>query len=168
MGGLKFSRFSACQIDGPYGPLRVRKMFNQVEGNVPVPEVGEDQVMVRVVVAGINPVETYIREGGSAFYSSFVIFPLACRAVQQVARTPLHTRHRCCWLRSPDRQEGAQHQGSQLLMNNICQRLSSGGGQSVCFWQQQPQQQLRLICPGLYFLSCCSSTSLFFISNEFV
>jgi len=35
----------------------------QVEGNVPVPEVGEDQVMVRVVVAGINPVETYIREG---------------------------------------------------------------------------------------------------------
>ena len=39
-------------------------MFNQVEGNVPVPEVGEDQVMVRVVVAGINPVETYIREGG--------------------------------------------------------------------------------------------------------
>ena len=31
--------------------------------NVPVPEVGEEQVMVRVVVAGINPVETYIREG---------------------------------------------------------------------------------------------------------
>ena len=67
MGDLKFSRFFACQIDGPYGPLRVREMFNQVEGNVPVPEVGEDQVMVRVVVAGINPVETYIREGGSAF-----------------------------------------------------------------------------------------------------
>ena len=93
-------------------------MFNQVEGNVPVPEVGEDQVMVRVVVAGINPVETYIREGGSAFYSSFLIFSLAFRAVQQVARTPLHTRHRCCWLRSPDRQEGAQHQGSQLLMKD--------------------------------------------------
>ena len=46
---------------------RVREVLNQVEGNVPVPEVGEDQVMVRVVVAGINPVETYIREGGSAF-----------------------------------------------------------------------------------------------------
>merc|ERR1719500_692892 len=35
----------------------------QVEAHVPVPEVGEEQVMVRVVVAGINPVETYIREG---------------------------------------------------------------------------------------------------------
>jgi len=35
----------------------------QVDLNVPVPEVGEEQVMVRVVVAGINPVETYIREG---------------------------------------------------------------------------------------------------------
>ena len=57
-------------------------MLNQVEGNVPVPEVGEDQVMVRVVVAGINPVETYIREGGSAFSCSVLIFPLACRAVQ--------------------------------------------------------------------------------------
>jgi len=34
-----------------------------VDLNVPVPEVGEEQVMVRVVVAGINPVETYIREG---------------------------------------------------------------------------------------------------------
>ena len=147
---------------------RVREMLNQVEGNVPVPEVGEDQVMVRVVVAGINPVETYIREGGSAFSWAFLIFPLACRAVQQVARTPLHTRHRCCWLRSSDRKEGAQHQGSQLLMKNIWQRLSSGGGQSVCFWQQQSQQQLRLICPGLYFLSCCASTFLFCISNDLV
>lgn len=35
----------------------------QVENNVAVPEVGPDQVMVRVIVAGINPVETYIREG---------------------------------------------------------------------------------------------------------
>jgi len=35
----------------------------QVEAHVPVPEVGEEQVMVRVIVAGINPVETYIREG---------------------------------------------------------------------------------------------------------
>ena len=39
----------------------------QVDLNVPVPEVGEEQVMVRVVVAGINPVETYIREGGRIF-----------------------------------------------------------------------------------------------------
>ena len=35
----------------------------QVDTNVPVPEVGDDQVLVRVVFAGVNPVETYIREG---------------------------------------------------------------------------------------------------------
>ena len=37
---------------------------------MPVPEVGEEQVMVRVVVAGINPVETYIREGEMNFEST--------------------------------------------------------------------------------------------------
>ena len=42
----------------------------QVDLNVPVPEVGEEQVMVRVVVAGINPVETYIREGTIHFEST--------------------------------------------------------------------------------------------------
>ena len=42
----------------------------QVDLNVPVPEVGEEQVMVRVVVAGINPVETYIREGKIYFEST--------------------------------------------------------------------------------------------------
>ena len=42
----------------------------QVDLNVPVPEVGEEQVMVRVVVAGINPVETYIREGEMTFEST--------------------------------------------------------------------------------------------------
>ena len=46
----------------------------QVEGNVPVPEVGEEQVMVRVVVAGINPVETYIREGGTVFWINQHLF----------------------------------------------------------------------------------------------
>eukprot|EP00092_Neocalanus_flemingeri_P013138 GFUD01014157.1.p1 GENE.GFUD01014157.1~~GFUD01014157.1.p1 ORF type:complete len:422 (-),score=80.32 GFUD01014157.1:383-1648(-) len=35
----------------------------QVDTNVPVPEVGDDQVLVRVIYAGVNPVETYIREG---------------------------------------------------------------------------------------------------------
>merc|ERR1719431_1013467 len=35
----------------------------QVDSQVPIPEVGDDQVMVRVIFAGINPVETYIREG---------------------------------------------------------------------------------------------------------
>ena len=35
----------------------------QVENDVVIPEVGDDQVLVRVVYAGVNPVETYIREG---------------------------------------------------------------------------------------------------------
>ena len=35
----------------------------EVESNVPVPELNPDQVLVRVVYAGVNPVETYIREG---------------------------------------------------------------------------------------------------------
>merc|ERR1712142_75233 len=35
----------------------------QVDANVPVPEVGDDQVLIRVMFAGVNPVETYIREG---------------------------------------------------------------------------------------------------------
>jgi len=35
----------------------------QADTDVPVPEVGEDQVLVRVIYAGVNPVETYIREG---------------------------------------------------------------------------------------------------------
>lgn len=33
----------------------------QADTDVPVPEVGEDQVLVRVIYAGVNPVETYIR-----------------------------------------------------------------------------------------------------------
>eukprot|EP00090_Calanus_glacialis_P022019 TRINITY_DN33971_c0_g1_i1.p1 TRINITY_DN33971_c0_g1~~TRINITY_DN33971_c0_g1_i1.p1 ORF type:complete len:411 (-),score=114.99 TRINITY_DN33971_c0_g1_i1:260-1492(-) len=35
----------------------------QVDTNVPFPDVGDDQVLVRVIFAGVNPVETYIREG---------------------------------------------------------------------------------------------------------
>ena len=35
----------------------------EVETEVAVPEPEEDQVLVRVVCAGVNPVETYIREG---------------------------------------------------------------------------------------------------------
>merc|ERR1712002_166638 len=35
----------------------------QVDTNVPVLEVGDNQVLIRVVYAGVNPVETYIREG---------------------------------------------------------------------------------------------------------
>ncbi len=35
----------------------------QVEAGIPIPPIGESQVLVRVVYAGVNPVETYIREG---------------------------------------------------------------------------------------------------------
>jgi len=35
----------------------------EVESNVKLPEIQDDQVLVRVMYAGVNPVETYIREG---------------------------------------------------------------------------------------------------------
>ena len=59
----------------------------QVDLNVPVPEVGEEQVMVRVVVAGINPVETYIREGGFSFGLTSHSSPL-CVFSGQYSRLP--------------------------------------------------------------------------------
>ena len=34
-----------------------------MESNVKLPEIQDDQVLVRVMYAGVNPVETYIREG---------------------------------------------------------------------------------------------------------
>ena len=85
----------------------------QVDLNVPVPEVGEEQVMVRVVVAGINPVETYIREG--AIYFELTRHSLLCifRSVQQIARAAVHTWHRCCWFCPSDWEESDQHQGWQ-------------------------------------------------------
>ena len=45
----------------------------QVDTNVPFPDVGDDQVLVRVIFAGVNPVETYIREGGN-FYQYIILF----------------------------------------------------------------------------------------------
>ena len=88
----------------------------QVDLNVPVPEVGEEQVMVRVVVAGINPVETYIREGGMTFGQPAIPPPFCVfRSVQQVARAALHTWHRCCWFCPSDWEESVQHQGSQPI-----------------------------------------------------
>merc|ERR1719454_658716 len=56
--GMSVPSMRAVRVQRFGGPVVL-----QVDLNVPVPEVGEDQVMVRVVVAGINPVETYIREG---------------------------------------------------------------------------------------------------------
>lgn len=35
----------------------------EVDSEVKVPEISDDQVLVRVMYAGVNPVETYIREG---------------------------------------------------------------------------------------------------------
>lgn len=34
--------------------------------NIPIPPVGDSEVLVRVHAAGINPVDTYIREGAYA------------------------------------------------------------------------------------------------------
>ena len=35
----------------------------EVDSEVKVPEILDNQVLVRVMYAGVNPVETYIREG---------------------------------------------------------------------------------------------------------
>ena len=35
----------------------------EVDSEVKVPEISDNQVLVRVMYAGVNPVETYIREG---------------------------------------------------------------------------------------------------------
>jgi len=71
--GCPYSYMSSLSLSTAPSPLlsmravRVHKFGGpevlQVEQGVGVPEVLPDQVMVRVVVAGINPVETYIREG---------------------------------------------------------------------------------------------------------
>merc|ERR1712025_499410 len=47
--------------------VRVKKFGGpevlEVDNSVSIPEIKDDQVLVRVVYAGVNPVETYIREG---------------------------------------------------------------------------------------------------------
>merc|ERR1719435_652361 len=35
----------------------------EVDNEVKIPEISDSQVLVRVMYAGVNPVETYIREG---------------------------------------------------------------------------------------------------------
>ena len=41
----------------------------EVDNEVRVPDISDGQVLVRVMYAGVNPVETYIREGQ---YSKYV------------------------------------------------------------------------------------------------
>ena len=106
----------------------------QVEGNVPVPEVGEEQVMVRVVVAGINPVETYIREGGTAFWINQQLF-CSSRSIQQVTRAAVHTWHGCCRFCSSDWKKGVHHQGRLLSEWSPTTCCLAGWGPSVCIWQ---------------------------------
>ena len=73
----QFSSKLSKKTDGEIDNLKVwnvhsvLKMLHSLVGKsninkqeeVAVPEPGEDQVLVRVVCAGVNPVETYIREG---------------------------------------------------------------------------------------------------------
>jgi len=42
----------------------------RVESCVAVPDLTSTQVLVRVIYAGVNPVETYIREGQYSRYTS--------------------------------------------------------------------------------------------------
>ena len=35
----------------------------EVDNEVKIPEISDSQVLVRVMYAGVNPVETYLREG---------------------------------------------------------------------------------------------------------
>ena len=41
----------------------------EVDNEVKIPDISDGQVLVRVMYAGVNPVETYIREGQ---YSKYV------------------------------------------------------------------------------------------------
>ena len=56
MGGCEFI---SCSLFVRFGGPEVL----EVESNVKLPEIQDDQVLVRVMYAGVNPVETYIREG---------------------------------------------------------------------------------------------------------
>lgn len=51
-------RMKAVRVQNFGGPEMLK-----VDLDVPVPEVGDRDVLVRVMFAGVNPVETYIREG---------------------------------------------------------------------------------------------------------
>ena len=84
----------------------------QVDTNVPVPEVGDDQVLVRVVFAGVNPVETYIREGRMVNMST--TYPtLYLRSVFSPARPALYPRVRCSRVCAAARQERHHLEGQE-------------------------------------------------------
>jgi len=57
----------ACANKSIMRAIRVQRFGGpevlEVDNNVSIPEIKENQVLVRIVYAGVNPVETYIREG---------------------------------------------------------------------------------------------------------
>lgn len=58
-----------------YKIIRILSRFGgpevlEVDNEVKIPEISDNQVLVRVMYAGVNPVETYIREGQ---YSRYVM-----------------------------------------------------------------------------------------------
>jgi len=58
----------AVSVSGPtMNAVRVHRFGGpevlSLEENVPLPDLGAHQVLVRILYAGVNPVETYIREG---------------------------------------------------------------------------------------------------------
>jgi len=59
--------FSTMSIGPTMKAVRVHRFGGpdvlSLETNVPLPELKQNQVLVRVLYAGVNPVETYIREG---------------------------------------------------------------------------------------------------------
>ena len=56
-----------------YKIIRILSRFGgpevlEVDNEVKIPEISDNQVLVRVMYAGVNPVETYIREGQYSRY----------------------------------------------------------------------------------------------------
>merc|ERR1712156_910940 len=76
---VALSTNASCHIDGsdsrkpPFEPLKMKRAIHvenfggpevlQLKNNLIIPPLTKSQVLVRVKCAGVNPVETYIREG---------------------------------------------------------------------------------------------------------
>ena len=81
-GNVMLARSSSSNsfhgADVPYEPLKMMKAIHvenfggpevlQLKSNLIVPPLTRNQVLVRVKCAGVNPVETYIREGQYSRY----------------------------------------------------------------------------------------------------